>query len=169
LSAPISLVGRRRPRKKIRRGSDIDPCACLDDAEVVPDSGNVRKEKMLVARNFPGRRRASLSIRDKNQLERLPNPAQIGGVSAPRDFAGKRAARSRHGFAPQREKDSRGGGSGLRACLDDAQVVPDSSNVRKEKMLVARNFSGRCSASASKRNKIRLDRPLFRGLSADLG
>jgi hypothetical protein len=36
---------------------------------------------MRVARNFSGRRRASASNSDKNQIERLPIPADIGGVS----------------------------------------------------------------------------------------
>jgi hypothetical protein len=37
--------------------------------------------------------------------------------------------------SPPAVKDSRGGGSGLRACLDDAGVLPESRYIRKEKML----------------------------------
>jgi hypothetical protein len=50
---------------------------------------------------------------------------------------------SRRGGAtapPPKGKDSQGGGSGLRACLDDAGVIPESRYIRKEKMLVARIF-----------------------------
>jgi hypothetical protein len=131
-----SLTSRRchgsAPTAKDSRGSDSGPCACLDDAEVIPDSSNVRKEKMLHAQ-FPGRRRASPSNRDKNQLEPLSIPAEIGGVSVGIQVRtnlnltippflvllrndlyrqtdasiADEPARSCHGLAPQRGKDSR--------------------------------------------------------------
>jgi hypothetical protein len=149
----------RAPPTKIRR-SDSALSACLDDAQVIPDSSNVRKEKMRVARNFSGRRRASASNPDKNQLKRLQFPRT--SVVSRLEFRFVRISnwRSRHSLfccatistigpnhssqmnlhdpatasLPNGEKIRRGGDSALRACLDDAQVVPDSSNVRKEKM-----------------------------------
>jgi hypothetical protein len=54
-------------------------------------------------------------------------------------FVADKSGRSRRGFAPARI-EPQGGGSGLRACLDDAGVLPESRYIRKEKMLAAHIF-----------------------------
>jgi hypothetical protein len=134
----------------------------------------MRKEKMLVARIFSCRRRASASTCEKNQLEQLPIPCQTRRHSTRIQLefncirissddpaipcsAAQRSPPIRPMQSSQinpddpatalpvapwrpRQKNRGGGEGGLRACLDDAGIIPESRYIRKEKMPVARIF-----------------------------
>jgi hypothetical protein len=137
----------------------------VDDAGVLPESRYIRKETMLVARIFLAGAAQMLQRVTRFSLSSFQSLKKIGGVSAVIQlrqnlnltmppflvllptistiqtdaFIADKSGRSRRGFAPARI-EPRGSGGGLRACLDDAGVIPESRYIRKEKMLLAHIF-----------------------------